>query len=139
MVRKYVETSGCHYDGFVVAVNAARAAASTHNTSNGINAPKMPRAARSIANITNIEPAAGSTAFSQGLAATGGLAMSRDGTGRPWVGKEEQLTRAERKSREIIERLGCRKELAFTSFGRHGGATESMTFGLTERVLLKKS
>ena len=64
--------------------------------------------------------------------------MRRDGTGRPWVGKEEQLTQVERKSREIIDAAGLPKELTFTSFGRHGGATKSMTSGLTELELMKK-
>ncbi len=59
----------------------------------------------------------------------GGLMLRRDGTGRPWAGKEEQLTQVERKSREIIDAAGLPKELTFTSFGRHGGATESMTSG----------
>ena len=35
----------------------------------------MPRAARSIAHITNIEPAAGNTAFSQGLVAGSALKL----------------------------------------------------------------
>jgi hypothetical protein len=72
------------------------------------------------------------------LRPTGGLMMRRDGTGRPWVGREEQLTQVERKSREIIDAAGLPKELTFTSFGRHGGATESMTSGLTELELMKK-
>jgi hypothetical protein len=49
--------------------------------------------------------------------------MSPDGTERPWVGEEEQLTRFERKSREIIDMAGLLKELTFTSFREHGGAT----------------
>jgi hypothetical protein len=31
-----------------------------------------------------------------------------------------------------------RPELTFTSFGRHGGATESSTSGLTETQLMRK-
>jgi hypothetical protein len=72
------------------------------------------------------------------LRPTGGLMMRRDGTGRPWVGKDEQLTQVERKTREIIDAAGLPKELTFTSFGRHGGATESMTSGMTELELMKK-
>jgi hypothetical protein len=34
---------------------------------------------------------------------TGGLMVRRDGTGRSWVGKDEQLTQVERKCREIID------------------------------------
>jgi hypothetical protein len=59
--------------------------------------------------------------------------LRRDGTGRPWVGKDEQLTQVERKCREIIDAAGLPsimdangvlQKLTFTSFGRHGGATE---------------
>ena len=74
----------------------------------------------------------------KGLRPTGGLMLRRDGTGRPWVGKDEQLTQVERKTREIIDAAGLPRELTFTSFGRHGGATESMTSGLTELELMKK-
>ena len=37
-VRKYVEASGRHYNGFVVAVIAARAAGSTYSAPNGADA-----------------------------------------------------------------------------------------------------
>ncbi len=37
---------------------------------------------------------------------TGGLMLRRDGTGRSWVGKDEQLTQVERKCREIIDAAG---------------------------------
>ena len=37
---------------------------------------------------------------------TGGLTLCRDGTGRPWVGKDEQLTRVERKCQETIDAAG---------------------------------
>ena len=33
---------------------------------------------------------------------------------------------------------GLRKELTFTSFGRHGGTTEASTSGLTETQLMQK-
>ena len=78
---------------------------------------------------------------------TGGLMLRRDGTGRSWVGKDEQLTQVERKCREIIDAAGLpplvdsngeSQPLTFTSFGRHGGATESVTSGLTELELMKK-
>ncbi len=63
---------------------------------------------------------------------TVGLMLRRDGTGRSWVGKDEQLTQVERKCREIIDSAGLLRvigadgpqKLTFTSFGRHGGATE---------------
>ena len=51
--------------------------------------------------------------------------LRRDGNGRPWAGKGEMLTQVERKAREIIDAAKLPKELTFTSFGRHGGATES--------------
>jgi hypothetical protein len=78
---------------------------------------------------------------------TGGLMLRRDGTGRPWAGKGEILTQVERKCREIIDAAGLPpvidsdgkpQKLTFTSFGRHGGATESMGSGLTELELMKK-
>jgi hypothetical protein len=78
---------------------------------------------------------------------TGGLMLRRDGTGRSWVGKDEQLTQVERKCREIIDAAGLPpvidadgepQKLTFTSFGRHGGATESMGSDLTELELMKK-
>jgi hypothetical protein len=78
---------------------------------------------------------------------TGGLMLRRDGTGRSWVGKDEQLTQVERKCRQIIDVAGLPpvidadgepQKLTFTSFGRHGGATESMGSGLTELELMKK-
>jgi hypothetical protein len=40
---------------------------------------------------------------------------------------------------KAMNRGGLPKELTFTSFGRHGGATESMTSSLTELELMKKS
>ena len=73
--------------------------------------------------------------------------LRRDGTGRSWVGKDEQLPRVERKWREIIDVAGLPpvidadgepQKLTFTSFGRHGGATESMGSDLTELELMKK-
>ena len=72
------------------------------------------------------------------LRPTGGLMLRRDGTGRPWETKGEMFTLVERKSREIIDAVGLPKELTFTSFGRHGGATESAASGLTELELMKK-
>ena len=72
------------------------------------------------------------------LRPTGGLMLRRDGTGRPWAGKGEMLTQVERISKKIILAAGLRPELTFTSFGRHGGATESSTSGLTTTQLMKK-
>jgi hypothetical protein len=72
------------------------------------------------------------------LRPTGGLMLRRDSSGRPWETKGEMLTQVERKSREIIDAAGLPKELTFTSFGRHGGATESAASGLTELELMKK-
>jgi hypothetical protein len=78
---------------------------------------------------------------------TGGLMLRRDGSGRSWIGKDEQLTQVERKCREIIDMAGLPpvidadgepQKLTFTSFGRHGGATESMDSDLTELELMKK-
>jgi hypothetical protein len=70
---------------------------------------------------------------------TGGLMLRRDdGTGRPWASKGEMLTQVERKAREIIDAAGLPKELTFTSFGRHGGATESKDSGLTTQQLKQK-
>ena len=48
------------------------------------------------------------------------------------------LTQVERKVREIIDAAGLPKELTFTSFGRHGGATESKDSGLTVPQLMEK-
>ena len=48
------------------------------------------------------------------------------------------LTQVERIAKKIILAAGLRPELTFTSFGRHGGATESSTSGLTETQLMKK-
>ncbi len=65
--------------------------------------------------------------------------LRRDGTGRPWAGKGEMLTQVERISKKIILAAGLgRPELTFTSFGRHGDATESSTSGLTTTQLMKK-
>jgi hypothetical protein len=72
------------------------------------------------------------------LRPTGGLMLRRDANGRPWAGKGEMLTQVERKAREIIDAAGLPKELTFTSFGRHGGATDSAASGLTEVQLMKK-
>ena len=72
------------------------------------------------------------------LRPTGGLMLRRDGTGRPWAGKGEMLTQVERITKKIILAAGLRPALTFTSFGRHGGATESSTSGLTETQLMKK-
>ena len=83
----------------------------------------------------------------KGKRPTGGLTLRRDGTGRSRVGKDEQLTQVERKCREIIDAAGLPpvinadgepQKLTFTSFGRHGGATESMDSDLTELELMKK-
>ena len=48
------------------------------------------------------------------------------------------LTQVERKAREIIDAARLPKELTFTSFGRHGGATESKDSGLTVLQLQEK-
>jgi hypothetical protein len=39
---------------------------------------------------------------------------------------------------KAMNRGGLPKELTFTSFGRHGGATVSITLGLTELELMKE-
>jgi hypothetical protein len=72
------------------------------------------------------------------LRPTGGLMLRRDGTGRPWAGKGEMLTQVERITKKIIIAAGLRPELTFTSFGRHGGATESKGSGLTVPQLMEK-
>jgi hypothetical protein len=72
------------------------------------------------------------------LRPTGGLMLRRDGTGRPWAGKGEMLTQVERKVREVIDAAGLPKQLTFTSFGRHGGATESKDSGFTVPQLMEK-
>jgi hypothetical protein len=72
------------------------------------------------------------------LRPTGGLMLRRDANGRPWAGKGEMLTQVERKAREIIDAAKLPKELTFTSFGRHGGATESKDSGLTVPQLMGK-
>jgi hypothetical protein len=72
------------------------------------------------------------------LRPTGGLMLRRDGTGKPWFGRGEMLTRVEHITKEIIRTAGLRGELTFTSFGRHGGATESKSSGLTELQLMDK-
>jgi hypothetical protein len=71
------------------------------------------------------------------LRPTGGLMLRRDGTGRPWETKGEMLTRRAQVTRD---HRCCwpPQELTFTSFGRHGGATESAASGLTELELMKK-
>ena len=69
---------------------------------------------------------------------TGGLMLRRDKNGRPWASKGEMLTQVERKAREIIDAAGLPKELTFTSFGRHGGATKSKDSGLTVLQLQEK-
>jgi hypothetical protein len=69
---------------------------------------------------------------------TGGLMLRRDKDGRLWASKGEMLTQVERKAREIIDAAGLPKELTFTSFGRHGGATESKDSGLTVLQLQEK-
>jgi hypothetical protein len=77
---------------------------------------------------------------------TGGLMLRRDGTGRSWAGEDEQLTQVERNCREtidatdlppVIDTDGEPQKLTFTSFGRHGGATESMDSDRTELELMK--
>jgi len=72
------------------------------------------------------------------LRPTGGLMLRRDGSGLPWGGKGEMLTQVERISKKIILAAGLRPELTFTSFGRHGGATESKSSGLTTLQLMDK-
>jgi hypothetical protein len=72
------------------------------------------------------------------LRPTGGLMLRRDSNGRPWAGKGEMLTQVERISKKIILAAGLRPELTFTSFGRHGGATESKGSGLTVLQLQEK-
>jgi hypothetical protein len=72
------------------------------------------------------------------LRPTGGLMLRRDSNGRPWAGKGEMLTQVERISKKIILAAGLRPELSFTSFGRHGGATESKGSGLTVLQLQEK-
>jgi hypothetical protein len=72
------------------------------------------------------------------LRPTGGLMLRRDGSGLPWSGKGEMLTQVERISKKIIIAAGLRPELTFTSFGRHGGATESKSSGLTTLQLMDK-
>jgi hypothetical protein len=74
----------------------------------------------------------------QALRQTGGLMLRRDSSARPWASKGEMLTQVERKTREIIDAAGLPKELTFTSFGRHGGTTESSASGLTELELMNK-
>jgi hypothetical protein len=69
---------------------------------------------------------------------TGGLMLRRDSDGRPWAGKGEMLTQVERKARLIIDAAGLPKALTFTSFGRHGGATESKGAGLSLPQLMEK-
>jgi hypothetical protein len=69
---------------------------------------------------------------------TGGLMLRRDKSGRPWASKGEMLTQVERKARAIIDAAGLPKELTFTSFGRHGGATESKDSGLRVLQLQEK-
>ncbi|MGY3563182.1 hypothetical protein ACVWXP_006451 [Bradyrhizobium sp. USDA 4463] len=72
------------------------------------------------------------------LRPTGGLMLRRDANGRPWADKGEMLTQVERISKKIILAAGLRPELTFTSFGRHGGATESKGSGLTVAQLMEK-
>src|SRR5207302_8387074 len=72
------------------------------------------------------------------LRPTGGLMLRRDGSGLPWGGKGEMLTQVERISKKIILAAGLRPELTFTSLGRHGGAPESRSSGLTTLRSLDK-
>ena len=72
------------------------------------------------------------------LRPTGGLMLRQDGSSLPWSGKGEMLTQVERISKKIILAAGLRPELTFTPFGRHGGATESKSSGLTELQLMEK-
>jgi hypothetical protein len=72
------------------------------------------------------------------LRPTGGLMLRRDGSSLPWFGKGESLTQVQRISKKIILAAGLRPELTFTSFGRHGGATESKSSGLTTLQLMEK-
>lgn len=69
---------------------------------------------------------------------TGGLMLRRDDTGRPWAGNTGLLTQVQRTAKKIILEAGLRPELTFTSFGRHGGATEAEHSGLTEAELMHK-
>lgn len=55
-----------------------------------------------------------------------------------WSGKGEMLTQVERISKKVILAAGLRPELTFTSFGRHGRATEASTSGLTEAQLMNQ-
>jgi hypothetical protein len=48
------------------------------------------------------------------------------------------LTQVERISKKIILAAGLRPELTFTSFGRHGGATEAKGAGMTVLQLQEK-
>jgi hypothetical protein len=88
-----------------------------------------------------------SSIISSGLIGRTRVKLCRDGTSRTGVGKDEELTQVERKSWEIIDAAnlppvinvnGEPQPLTFASFGRHGGATESMGSGLTELELMKK-
>jgi hypothetical protein len=72
------------------------------------------------------------------LRPTGGLMLRRDGSSLRWFGKGEMLTQVQRISKKIILAAGLRPELTFTSFGRHGGATESKSSGLTTLQLMEK-
>jgi hypothetical protein len=69
---------------------------------------------------------------------TGGLMLRRDGSSRPWATKGEMLTHFARVVKTIIRAAGLRDELTFTSFGRHGGATEAQDSGLTDAQLRQK-
>ena len=64
--------------------------------------------------------------------------LRRDGSSLPWFGKGEILTQVQRTSKKIILAAGLRPELTFTSFGRHGGATEFKSSGLTTLQLMEK-
>jgi hypothetical protein len=69
---------------------------------------------------------------------TGGLMLRRDKDGREWAGKTGSLSYLEHRVRDIITAAELRPELSFTSFGRHGGATEAEHSGLTQAELMHK-
>jgi hypothetical protein len=69
---------------------------------------------------------------------TGGLMLRRDTDGRAWAGKNGSLSYLEHRIRDIITAAGLRPELSFTSFGRHGGATEAEHSNFTTAELMHK-
>ena len=69
---------------------------------------------------------------------TGGLMLRRDKDGREWSGSNGSLSYLEHRIRDIVTAAGLRPELSFTSFGRHGGATEGEHANLTMPELMHK-